>query len=221
GGDIIDTESCGPGAERVTLPGPTCQTFVTEFRKALDQALQVLGGPLGLSSDQQNEIRTTLIATDNGTLNGPLTSFRCAHFRDTDPDGTNGSCQFIVRAKRINVLPDAVEPVFLDDPYDYSNPVYPLWLHVLERELSGASGVVAKLCGAPTPLAPGSLGARSFNMVARDYKKLSCNAATSGTGDTCAGSNSTTHTCTDITCTDENGNPLSAEQCCGSSSGSC
>ena len=54
-----------------------------------------------------------------------LDNFRCAHFPNVDPDRTNGQCQYVLRAKRLNALPDAVELVFLDDPHDFRTPSIP------------------------------------------------------------------------------------------------
>ncbi len=177
-----------------------CGKFWTSLQNDLDDALSVLSAPLGITVTQAAQIKATMNATD---FAGSYKNLRCAQFSND----VHASCQYVMRAKRLNVYPDGVELVFIDDPHDFSNPSYPIWLILLANKLenpNSALDLYGALCGQPHAQTPGALGARSFNMEAVDYARYSCNAATSSDGDGCpylTSTGHTSHTCTDLTIT--------------------
>ena len=56
--------------------------------------------------------------------------------------GGEGECEYVVRAKRLNVYPDAVELVWFDDK-ELDNSTYALWVAAQDP---GGSGSTASLC---------------------------------------------------------------------------
>ena len=181
-------------------PKDDCGDFFNSLQNDLDDALSILSGPLGITTSQAAQIKATMNATNSA---GILKNLRCAQF----PGDEAASCQYVMRAKRLNVYPDGIELVFIDDPHDFSNPSYPIWLILLANKLENPNAAIdlyGALCGQPHAQTPGTLGSRSFNMDAVDFARYSCNAATSAPGDGCPYLTSTGHTastCTDITIT--------------------
>jgi hypothetical protein len=149
--------------------GDVCYDFWKTLNSDVDGALAGVGTTLGLTPEQKTQVRDTLDATEVRGNTNVLHNFRCVK-----PKGaTEGHCEYILRAKRLNVLPDAAELVFVDDTREASNPTYPIWLHFLQYgPLSPLP--YASLCGRPVAQVPGTTYARSLPAVAKDGTRYQC-----------------------------------------------
>ncbi len=103
---------------------------------------------IGLSSDEQNEVLTEFDATE--TIGGDTVwkNVRCADLGDIGPNSlpVGPACYYEIPARRINDYPDGVELIFLDQLKELDNPVYPIWLMLLEFEAEGQTSTLSPLC---------------------------------------------------------------------------
>jgi hypothetical protein len=126
-----------------------------------------------LSTDETDTMtRTALHSTVVG--GEPIfDNVRCAPFGGGDGAGR---CEYIVRAKRLNVYPDAVEVVFLDGDREIGNPTYPVWLS-LNKVAPLVNG--NPLCGrhpsaSPTGWRRFVSSMRGFDHVDSNFSRLQC-----------------------------------------------
>lgn len=82
-------------------------------------------------------------------------------------DDTQGSarCEYVLPAKRINVLPDGVELVFVDDTRELKNPAFPIWLHLWSRPPGGMIDPFTLLCNPSTGTMPGEKRSRKYDFL--------------------------------------------------------
>jgi hypothetical protein len=84
-------------------------------------------------------------------------------------------CEYILRAKRLNVYPDGIELVFIDDRREFSNPTYPLWLIAWDAHdpTNPNDTGLFKLCDSPTNLPNPLTVQRLTDQVAKGCTKFS------------------------------------------------
>ena len=82
--------------------------------------------PTPLSADElltmQASMEETYVDQDDGK--SYYKNLRC----NNRASSLGSRCEYILRAKRVNVLPDGPELVFLDTNREVVNPVFPIWL---------------------------------------------------------------------------------------------
>lgn len=169
------TDMCtqrAPGDETV-LPNPaatdTCGAFWDRLNQDVKAALSDVGTTLGLSAAEKAQVEDTLNATEVRGNTAVLRNFRCVK----PASATEGHCEYILRAKRLNVLPDAAELVFVDDTREVSNPTYPVWLHFLQF-VPASPAPYASLCGGPVAQVPGTTFTRSLPAIATNGTAYVC-----------------------------------------------
>jgi hypothetical protein len=116
-------------------------------------ALAIMGGAQRLRSegkvDLSNAEMTSLAIAANGADGNGKANWRCV---PDDPDVVSDDldknhCEFVARAKRLNVYPDRLELVWFDGK-ETSNPAYALWVaaHAAEDDAG-----VKELCSVKVP----------------------------------------------------------------------
>jgi hypothetical protein len=97
------------------------------------------------------------------------------NFRCVNRGGGGPVCEYILRAKRLNVYPDGVELVFIDDRREFSNPTYPVWLIAWDAHdpTNPSDTALFNLCDAPTALANPLTVQRITDEVSRGCTKFS------------------------------------------------
>jgi hypothetical protein len=162
----------GAGRDDPTLPADgspgVCQKLIDQIT---DDAL--LGGATltpPLNSNERAAVTETIKRSVivNGKPN--FENLRCAKF-ESDPG--QGRCEYIIRAKRLNALPDAVELVFLDGNRELANPAYPIWLLLEHFRTQGLIRDNSALCSRQPVSSP--TGHRSFISSPRGYAKTEAN----------------------------------------------
>jgi hypothetical protein len=136
----------------------------------------IAGQRLGIPASALSQLwETTALATmvnphDPGNpADQVYKNFRCVP-RASKTDGTIANrCRYVMPARRLNVLPDGVELVFVDDDKEYTNPAFIPYLIALNYDKT------AKLCDAPRAQTPGLLDRRSFVNFPYDGKKYTAN----------------------------------------------
>jgi hypothetical protein len=117
----------GASQDDPTLPADespgACQKLIDDITGIALPSGATLTPPL--SSDEQNTLLQTIRRSD--VINGKpiFQNLRCAKFGSVPGEGR---CEYVIRAKRLNVFPDTVELVFLDTDREVANPAYPIWL---------------------------------------------------------------------------------------------
>lgn len=157
-----------------------CHTFWSAFTADVNQAFAGVGPLLGINASGQQQVLETMNATE--LKNNKLVSknLRCVH-RASNGTAREGTCEYVLRAKRLNPLPDAVDLVFVDDTYEYSNPTFPLWLHLLELKRSGISATaIDKLCDPPVTQFPGTTSLRLYKNHQRPHRNFFCSSCSNG-----------------------------------------
>lgn len=155
-----------------------CYHFYSLVKTQTTTALQLHAATLGLSANEQAQVKALVEETEVRGGASVLRHFRCA-MRDTCVDtGCSsvekaGVCEYTLPAKRLNVLPDGVELVFLDDTKELANPVYPIWLHAFDAGGDAYRG----LCGTPVQQTPGTTSRRAQAAVRRDHLRYECRVA--------------------------------------------
>lgn len=163
------------------LAADQCGFFYDAFKTSVVNAIPVVGPILGIDAIGSQQIFETLNATTTKNSQTVSKNFRCVH-RAQNASPTEGTCEYVIRAKRLNVLPDAAELVFIDDQKEYSNPTYPLWLHLLHFKFGGGAtaNAIEKLCDRPTQQTPGATSLRLFTNLIRGNRSFTCSSCTGG-----------------------------------------
>lgn len=171
---------------RVIANDPTapCASFVSTYGAPSGLITTALGGVgtsvIGLNADEQAEVLGEFQATEKIGNDTVWKNIRCADLGDkfpvTNPPLPNAGqptgpvCYYEAPAKRLNVYPDGVELVFLDQLKELDNPVYPIWLMLLELEAEGQTPTLSPLCDDAMAEAGGSIGeTRAFQTVAEPF----------------------------------------------------
>lgn len=163
-----------------TLPTLECGTTFSNIHDKLLAALSAghYGDYIGVPPTAFDQMwKDTVLATDaTGSF---YKNMRCAPGA-TAPHANQ--CQMVLPANRINVFPDGVELVFVDDDKEYTNPSYVAWLIVAD---SSDKTLLPKLCDAPQAGAQlgadptnFALGSRQFAMATADNKLFAATACT-------------------------------------------
>jgi hypothetical protein len=91
------------------------------------------------------------------------------------PSGAQTACQFIVRAKRLNVYPDAIEPVFVDGK-DIKSPTYALYAALVGADASQHTSLTKELCTQSGPASGGTeytdWRKRGYYVETRGYERF-------------------------------------------------
>ncbi len=135
------------------LSATRCAVFVDSFRHQLKQGdLPVVAPILGLTPAERQQVWDAKL-NETEVRNGKtvLKNFRCVHRPDNpkDQDPNEGICEYVVRAKRVNVFPDGVELVLLDDLKDINQAAYPVWVHAMAAQLTGTADALSNVCDPP------------------------------------------------------------------------
>jgi hypothetical protein len=153
---------------RVNTPiEEACRTAIDQFGLAVTSGADVLGIPT------VRALQLAAAAKRPENWQCPLVD-KC---RDR-----NGHCQFVVRAKRLNVTPQEVELVWFDDVDEYDNPALALFAASFVRNPDDGAvdyNLYRTLCSrAPTELLPGPEQARYVNHAFRNFRQdnLRCDA---------------------------------------------
>jgi hypothetical protein len=121
-----------------------------------------------LSADEAQAVDNALMAVEVDPLNPSgrvFKNFRCnpawPDGTPVDPDPSQGVCEVVARAKRVNAYPNALELVFFDDEREVTAEGYALFL-----VLGGDAGAIRgnALCNR-VPVSGGARGARPFDWV--------------------------------------------------------
>jgi hypothetical protein len=94
-----------------------------------------------LSDAETNEVLATMKSFHTFAGLKIYDNFRCNAYTDDDSHQNVSRCEYVIPVKRINVLPDEVELVFLDGDREVSNPAYGIYLAGLLQ-----AGVVRWVC---------------------------------------------------------------------------
>jgi len=179
-----------PGEEAVPVSNPMmdCGGWVNFIRQQVDNAIaqslpalvqlspQLMTAPAPTADDRNQIIDRTLLASE---FVGRIGANAYKNFRCVDRTGQPGRlagprCEYVLRAKRLNVLPDGVELVFIDDPREYQNPTYPLWLLAWHQHQPGnPMSALFGLCDPPVARLP-LIFHRNFTDLQRDCVKFTC-----------------------------------------------
>ncbi|CAN5624620.1 hypothetical protein BH09MYX1_BH09MYX1_63120 [soil metagenome] len=164
-----------------TLPVSQCRGLYTDFLTKVTGAIANVGPILGIDSIGAQQVVETLNATEVKNKQTVSKNFRCVR-RAQNAAANEGTCEYVLKAKRLNILPDAVELVFIDDQKEYSNPTYLLWLHLLDLKFAGGATATAiqKLCDPPVAQTPGTTGLRLFTNLQRGHRAFTCSSCTGG-----------------------------------------
>jgi len=121
----------------------TCSLFFKARKQELQNALQAghFGSYIGVPASAFDQMFNDTMAapTEDGFF---FKNVRCAPLVDNGPN----QCQMVLPANRINVLPDGVELVFVDDDKEYTNPSFVAWL--LLADASNPT-LLSRLCDPP------------------------------------------------------------------------
>ena len=180
GADGLPCDPRAPGDETIPVAldpsAGVCGGFITwislALRASVTGAGAIAGQRLGIPASAFNQLwETTALATmvnphDPGNpADQVYKNFRCVP-RKSKTDGTTANrCRYVMPARRLNVLPDGVELVFVDDDKEYTNPAFIPYLIALNFDKT------AKLCDPPRAQTPGLLDRRSFVNYVYDGKK--------------------------------------------------
>jgi hypothetical protein len=135
--------------------------------------------PPALTAQDIAQIKSTVLATEFEPRLGAQVykHFRCVD-RGAGPLGSGPKCEYVLPAKRLNVFPNGVDLVFIDDRREFTNPAFPIWLilwkrHVPPSNPNDETGPLFQLCNAPRGQGfPFSARARSFRDLQRDCRKF-------------------------------------------------
>jgi hypothetical protein len=146
----------GTGQRSRTIVGPgtpaQCGSWLTAAAGQLVANIGTVTPPL-TAPERQRVAETLLFATETADIDSAtvFSNFRC---NPTMPDGTpvnpsdptQGVCEYVARAKRINTYPDGVELVYFDDEHEVTASSYPLWI-MLGGDTDNTGGAPNALCG--------------------------------------------------------------------------
>ena len=162
--------TCTPRPDGRVVVAPKDQTAPCEkWREILEGELTtaasgVGASVIGLDSDEQTEVVADDFDAKETVGNDTVwKNIRCADVGDKITNGADAGqptgpiCYYELPAKRLNVHPDGVELVFLDQLKELDNPVYPIWLTLLELEAEGKTPTLSPLCDDPLAQTPGAL----------------------------------------------------------------
>ena len=146
------------------------------FRNVHDQLLAAVTGLAGQRLGiPQAAFAQLYEATALETMPNPVhpseriyKNFKCV------PRGSTGNsfCRYSIPARRINVFPDAVELVFVDDDKEYTNPSFIPYLILFNLgQVTGGVGLNS-LCDPPVAQVPGALGRRATAFTTYDNRTL-------------------------------------------------
>jgi hypothetical protein len=120
---------------------------------------------LGLSNDALNQLLAASGVSDPNT-GKPYRNYRCS-----TPQGQSaGQCTYVLRAARMNVLPDAIELVWFDEGNEYQNPAFAAFVASFAG-LPGTQNQWQKLCSRKPSSVLGSFGDNSENYYPRSFAR--------------------------------------------------
>jgi hypothetical protein len=151
-----------------------CSSLVQELDGHLAQATNNLSQALGLTAEERAQLRDeNMLGTRIVGGTTVYKNIRCAAPPHAPDIRAAGVCEYVLPAKRLLVLPNAVKLVFIDDKKEISNPAYPIWLHALDAARFDIRNY-EKLCGSFVEQVPGTTFARPFPAVKRDFVRYLC-----------------------------------------------
>lgn len=184
-------EPQGPGDETIPVSqdpeadSAICGSFIKSMRVLLQDALgpNGLAGPaVGVPASAFPQLwRDTALATRPVAPNSKklvYKNFRCVpRVPKLHPKAPPVNvCRYVLPARRINVLPDGVELVFVDDDKEYANPSFVGWLIALNLQLHDNPGSpinpLHELCDSPHHKTPGTTFRRLYSNAEWDSKHL-------------------------------------------------
>ena len=144
--DPNDTMFDGCESDPNKDPNP-CAKFATDAGTSASFQLKIRAGAAlgGLLGPEADAVIATMQRTDGA---GRLVNWRCVN-RPVRVQSSQSNticledrnrCEYILRAKRLNVLPDVVELVWFDDAKEFDAPAIPIYY------LSLAAGPTSPLC---------------------------------------------------------------------------
>jgi hypothetical protein len=116
--DVNDTrfDGCDPNA------ADPCASFADGL--TLENLIKAGAASQGLTAPEIQQVLFTL----RNRVGGRLLNWRCESRDFSPPTGhPRNRCEYIVRAKRLNVMPDAFELVWFDDDRDFAAPAIPMY----------------------------------------------------------------------------------------------
>jgi hypothetical protein len=177
--DFNDTQFDGCEPDPNKNPNP-CAAHPIQ----LEVGIRLGADRAGLSLSEAQQVVDQLRQTDS---NGTLVNWRCVNRPVEVESSANPTaicledryrCEYILRAKRLNVFPDSLEIVWFDDARDFSAPALPIYY------LSLAQGPTSPLCRRQPSIADPSLtnpfGAVIFNRAfanIHSFGRLGCGDA--------------------------------------------
>ena len=104
-------------------------------------------------------------------------NFRCVERVIKNKNKLVPVCELILRAKRINVFPNGVSLVYVDDHRELGNPAYALWLQLWAQHQANApknQDPLTVLCDPPEEQPVGQLSTRTYLNVRGDCTDYTC-----------------------------------------------
>ena len=130
-----------PAPTALTIAPGTCSDFLNIFVQQVELTKQFLS----LSSTEQAFVVSNLLHATNGNYD----NIECRQ----PNSAADSECAYVVRAKRVNVMPDRIELVFLDAENDATASAYPVWLLANSRGVASEQLCVRQPLTAPNPAA--------------------------------------------------------------------
>jgi hypothetical protein len=130
---------------------------------AFETAIRIGTQRLGLGSQVLDQILAVSSAHDPNTGKAHW-NYQCV----TPPNQSQGQCRFTLRAKRVNVLPDAIETVWFDEGDEYSNTGFAAFVASFA---SSNPSTWRQLCSRTPSNVGGSFGDNSGNYYPRRWAK--------------------------------------------------
>jgi hypothetical protein len=135
--------------DEVPIASGVCSAFLSSLANTATGNVNLVSPPLTI--DEVARIKASMGEAVTSSLLG-VPVFKNVHCRNEtqpamfgDPTSvtTISICEYNVRAKRVNVYPDKLELVWLDDDREVANPVYPIFL--LDK-IGATAGAGPALC---------------------------------------------------------------------------